>query len=494
VAEIEEHAEGPIQQTHKMRVAIRPGVAISKDEMSVSMDIYPCHADGSPTTSQALLSILNGLGIDESTVDLHTLDTSIEKAIATGRRQTRVSIAKGLLPLHGEHGWLRLVDLNAPASQVEIVKSGGLLVVQAGDPVLTVEPPTPGRSGRTVTGRVLPALPGKPATLVVGSGIEMRGFTALARRDGVVLSRGGFLDVVPLHVVDSADQATRVSDGSLEVRISLPAGARITAPGDIWVHGDVHCDEITAGGNIIVLGRLLGTEDQILRVRAGGSVIAQGAEHAEILSRGDVQLTNGAIQCHIDTDGQIWMDGEPGALVGGESRARNGAVIRVLGDAGGTPTILGIGGEDRASEILRMKLERRRLALEMPGDGSIDREELERICTTLEQRLAAALEEEQLQPPCFALIWSQAHRGVNVSTQGAAMGLANKPLDAGVFSLSPETGDMIHTPLSKFGVEASLKAHVEAIEATLVEWREEAIAKSALDSMVTEDDTEPEES
>jgi uncharacterized protein (DUF342 family) len=494
LAETEEHAEGPIQQTRKMRVSIRPGVAVSKDEMSVSMDIYPCHADGSPTTAEALLSVLKSLGIDESTVDLHMLDTSIEKAIASGRRQTRVTLAKGILPRHGEQGWLRLVDLNAPAHPMEIVKSGGHLVVLAGDPVLTVEPPTPGLHGRCVTGRTLPALPGKSASLVVGSGIEMRGYTAFSRRDGAVLARGGLLDVVPLHVVDSPSQGTRVSDGSLDVRIAVPSEARITAPGDIWVHGDVHCNEISAGGNIIVLGRLLGTEDRILRVRAGGSVIAQGAEHAEILSRGDVRLTHGAIQCHINTEGQIWMDGDPGALVGGESRARNGAVIRVLGDTEDTPTILGIGGEDRASETLRVELERRRLALEMPGDASIDPAELARVCAALEKKLAAALEEELLQPPCFALIWGQAHRGASVSTQKAAMGLGTQSLDAGVFHLSAETGDMVHTLLSEIGVKASLEASVEAVEAWLVERRADVAAKAALESQVTEDDPEPNES
>ncbi len=494
LAEIEEHAEGPIQQTQKMRVVIRPGVTVSKDEMSVSMDIYPCHADGTPTSADELLSVLKGLGIDESTVDLHTLDTSIEEAIASGRRQTRVAIANGILPRHGESGWLRLVDLNAPASQVEIVQSGGLLVVNAGDPVLTVEPPARGRHGRTVTGRKLPALPGKPAPLVVGSGIEMRGFTAIARRDGVILSRGGLLDVVPLHVVDSTSQATRVSDGSLDVRISVPESARITAPGDIWVHGDVHCNEITAGGNIVVLGRLLGKEGRVLRVRAGGSVIAEGAEHAEIVSRGDVRLTNGAIQCNIDSDGQIWMDGDPGALVGGKSRAHKGAVIRVLGDADETPTALGIGGEDRASETLRIELERRRLALEMPGGASIDPAELQRICAALEAKLAAALEEELLQPPCFALVWSQAHRGSSVSTQEASMGLGSKSLDAGVFHLSAETGEMVHTLLFEIGVKASLEASVEAVETLLMERRKEAIAKAELESQATEDDPEPNES
>ncbi len=494
LVEAEEHEEGPVKQTHKMRVAIRPGVVVSKDEMSVSMDIYPCHADGTPTSADALLSVLKGLGIDESTLDLHALDSSIEEAISSGKRQKRVTIAHGIPPRHGEPGWLRLVDLNAPANQVEIARSGGLLVVFSGDPVLTVEPPTQARHGRTVTGRTLPALPGEPASLVVGSGIQMRGYTAIARRDGVILSRRGLLDVVPLHVVDSPTQRTRVSDGSLDVRIPVPEDGRITAPGDIWVHGDVHCHEISAGGNIIVLGRLLGREDQHLRVRAGGAVIAQGAEHVEIHARGDVRLNQGAVQCHIETDGQLWMDGDPGALVGGESRVRTGAVIRVLGDGEETPTVLIIGGHDRGSETLRLELERRRLALEMPNDASIDPEELKRTCATLEEKLASSLEHERVQPPCFALVWSQAHRGSSVSTEGAAMGLGSKSLEAGVFHVSAETGDMVHTLLSEFGVEASLEASVEAIEEALRARREEAAAKAALDSQATEDESEPIES
>jgi hypothetical protein len=188
------------------------------------------------------------------------------------------------------------------------------------------------------------------------------------------------------------------------------------------------------------------------------------------------------------------MDGDSGALVGGESHARNGAVIRALGDAEETPTILVIGGEDRASERLRMELERRRLALEMPGDVSIDPAELERICATLEERLAAALEEELLQPPCFALVWSQAHRGASVSTAGAAMGLGSKSLDAGVFHLSAETGDMVHTLLSEIGVEASLEASVKAVETTLMERRRDAIAKAELETQATEIESEPNES
>ena len=74
------------------------------------------------------------------------------------------------------------------------------------------------------------------------------------------------------------------------------------------------------------------------------------------------------------------------------------------------------------------------------------------------------------------------------------MGLGSKSLEAGVFHLYAETGDMGHTLLAEIGVEASLEASVEAVERWLVERRADAAAKAVLESQVTEDDPGPNES
>ena len=74
------------------------------------------------------------------------------------------------------------------------------------------------------------------------------------------------------------------------------------------------------------------------------------------------------------------------------------------------------------------------------------------------------------------------------------MGLGSQSFDAGVFHLSAETGDMVHTLLAEIGVKASLEASVKAVETWLVERRAEATAKAALESQVSEDDPGPNES
>jgi len=232
--------------------------------------------------------------------------------------------------------------------------------------------------------------------------------------------------VVPLKVVEGdLTRGDRLSEGTLQVQGSLLPGAVVSAPGDVWIHGDVQAEKIRAGGNVVINGRIKGSEETPVRIQADGSVLASGSMYAEIIASDDVNLHAEALYSQIEAGGRLWMCGHPGALVGGESRARAGAVVRVLGDSNQTPTVLHLGGENLEAEHTRKELEHQ-------------------------------------APPVIALVWNDVHPEVTIGIDDATLTSSTKSSSSVLYYRNPPTGDVLVVKLSKTGIKTSTEDCLEA--------------------------------
>ena len=136
--------------------------------------------------------------------------------------------------------------------------------------------------------------------------------------------------------------------GALVVQKDICPGAKVTATGDIEVHGVIDHAEITAGGNLTV-NHGISSSPGIL-VKAAGNVHARHIMNTHLEAAGDVEADKEIVQSIVYAGGVIRA--EAGRIVGGECRALNLIEVRQAGTEGVTLTHLTLTGDPRiAHEI-----------------------------------------------------------------------------------------------------------------------------------------------
>ncbi len=119
-----------------------------------------------------------------------------------------------------------------------------------------------------------------------------------------------------------------------------------------------------ADGNITIAGGVKGRGKA--RLEAGGNIAARFIEYTYVESAGDVIIGNEVIDSIIICKGMLKV--ERGALIGGQSYAFRGAVVKNLGSSSGVKTIIGIASDpfvlsevvqlERKIEEIRPKIEK----------------------------------------------------------------------------------------------------------------------------------------
>jgi uncharacterized protein (DUF342 family) len=233
--------------------------------------------------------------------------------------------------------------------------------VNDGELLAHVLPPVDGQSGRDVLGKTLPARKGKPARIRPGPNVreekteeETKYFASGAGR---VRFAGGTLAVDNVYIIRGAvglETGHVHHSGALVIEGDVLVGSRVTAAGDIEIHGLVEAADIEAGGNLVVHGGITGAPGRHIRVT--GSVKAKFIQEADIRAIGDIAVQTGIIHSHLRARGALIMP--TGRVTGGEVIAHRGITVFDAGSGGQVATVL-IAGEDFAldSELAPLRQE-----------------------------------------------------------------------------------------------------------------------------------------
>lgn len=324
-------------------------------------------AKGAACTEAELRTALTGAGVSFGIDDaaLHELAGQASAADWSGS----AVIARGEAAGNGRDGFLAITD--PPGLRPGTTHQDGtidyrerhyLLPVAADTLVGTLMPPEPGRSGRTVAGKVLPAKAGAPLRLRPGPGVRLEGERLYAIRGGVLSLAPPLVDVVPLFV-QGGDVDYRVgnlhTEGSVEVRGDVHEGFSVEATHDVHTAGAVLDATITAGARAIVDQGVLGDH---ARVTASGDLYCRHATAATLHGGGVVTFGDGASHCRALGDRIVAATGR-GAVFGGELRARTSIVVRTAGTGQGARTLLAVGDvSDLEAAAVREALADQKLA------------------------------------------------------------------------------------------------------------------------------------
>lgn len=233
--------------------------------------------------------------------------------------------------------------------------------VVEGQPLAKKIPPEPGQDGRTIKGRYLPAKDGKDVEIGLGKNVTItdNGRTVVSTANGQVMLTKGKITVETVMIIPG-DVNSRTGNvnalGAVLVKGNVEDGFSVTAQGNVEILGVVGKANISAGGDIIVKkgvkGGGEGDDNEFGYISAGRSVWASFLENAHIEAGVWVIVSDGIVNCHVDSQKKVLCQGKRAQIVGGVIRAAEEIHAVTLGSQGGTETIIEVGFDPKTKEEL----------------------------------------------------------------------------------------------------------------------------------------------
>ncbi|TGU74010.1 DUF342 domain-containing protein [Geomonas terrae] len=349
-------------------------VQLSDDAMTATMTIQPACGGRTVTLEEvekelARLGVVCGILYDE-----------IRDALAAGKA-SRLVIAQGTPPAPGEDSqFISLIpEMAAQIPQLSENETadyrnlGDIVSVGLGDPLMRRTRPTQGIPGVNLLGVNLPATDGVDipfAENLTGIACDLEdGDLLVAAISGypVIVPRGVIVDpVFKLKRVDLSTGNLHFK-GSLEISGDVCDGMEVAATENITVGGLVEAARLKAGGDIVVLGGVIGhghaipgrmvSRQEMAQLEAGGTVTVQFAENAAITAGGDITIGELAMQSDLTSGGSILIGergGRKGHIIGGLCRAASLVHAVVIGSHAGVPTVIEVGVDPALNRKLEM--------------------------------------------------------------------------------------------------------------------------------------------
>jgi len=336
---------------------------ISDDLMAATMTIHPAYGGDRVSLEEVERALA------EHGVVCGILYDEIRMAVEEGGA-SKLLIASGIAPVPGEDSrFISLIpEMATQAPQLsdddtaDYRNLGDIVSVSLGDPLMRRSHPTTGVPGMNLFGRELPTTDGVDipfADHLTGIACDLKDCDLMiAAISGypVIVPHGVMVEpVLKLKRVDLSTGNLRFK-GSLEISGDVCEGMEVTATEGITVAGIVEAAKVTAGGDIVVQGGVIGhgkpaqgkaaNQQEMARIEAGGAVSVQFAENAVITAGGDIFVKELAMQSEL-TSGSSIQIGEKGArkghVIGGFCRAATLVHAVVIGSHAGVATMVEVG-------------------------------------------------------------------------------------------------------------------------------------------------------
>lgn len=275
-----------------------------------------------------------------------------------------VLVAEGTKPVNGNDAKI-IYNFDTDTSKIQLKEKNGrvdfkeqnlIKNVVEGQALARKIPAEQGQSGRTVTGRLLPAEDGNDVEIGIGKNVKLSedGTTAIAEINGQVIMLSGKINVEPIYVVNGdvnlKNSGNVIFLGTVLVKGSVTDGFKVKASGNIEVMGNVGKAELDAEGEIIIHQGVNGKSAGM--IRAGKGVWSKFIENA-IVDAGEVVVaTDGIINSRVDANKKIICQGKRATIVGGILRAVEEIHAKTLGTVAGSETLLEVGYDPKKKERL----------------------------------------------------------------------------------------------------------------------------------------------
>ncbi len=334
-------------------------VTLSSDAMEARVRITPPAGAGAPPSEASLVAALREKGI------VAPPDPEALKLLLEHRRYNEeIVVARGTPPEHGEDSSVKWMVGAEAKRGTQVVREDGsvdfrkvyeLNNVRAQALLGVLVPATPGKPGRDLLGREIPARPGREKAPRPGKNVRLspEGDRLYAEIDGQFTRESGVGSVLPVfEVPGDLDLKTGDVDfyGTVMIHGHVLDGFTVKAGGNVFVMGTVGEARIVAGGQVIVGAGFLGKTKG--SITAGSDVLLKFAEGGRIEAGENLIADNAVMNCQVRSGGRVEVKAGKGQIVGGHIQARDEVVAKNIGTAVGTKTYITVGVDIVSKERL----------------------------------------------------------------------------------------------------------------------------------------------
>lgn len=334
-------------------------VDITDLEMKAFMTVRPPGKGGTDIEFSSILNFLKNNNI------IHGIDEDYIRELENYPvYETSLLVAEGTKPVNGNDATI-IYNFDVNRSEIKLKEKNGKVDFKEQNLIKNVVEGQAlarkvfleeGKSGRTVSGRLLPAKDGKDIIFEVGKNVKLSddGKTAVAEINGQVMVLSGKLNVDPVYLVPGDVNLKTGGNvtflGAVIVKGSVADGFKVKAAGNIEVFGNVGKAELDAEGDIIVHQGISGKNGGY--VRAGKGVWAKFLENSIVEAGEIVVASDGIINCKVEANKKIICQGKRATIVGGVLRAAEEIHAKSLGSVAGSETVLEVGFDPKRKKRL----------------------------------------------------------------------------------------------------------------------------------------------
>lgn len=326
-------------------VDCRIDLTVDSGGRSVNLTIQPPINGGKEPTVQMVKNELKKnnivFGIEEKIINkvveerLFGVPTNIAnykspKKGANGYISFRFDKEHKLKPVQDEFGIADYRELNS------------IVPIRKNEVVADIIQPEEGTPGKNVFGQEIPGEPGVPAKVSLGKNtlVTTDGKNIVSACDGHIVFGNGCFHVEPAVTIKT-DLDISVGNisffGDVHIKGNVMEGFTINAGKNVKIDGSVFGGEISAGGNLSIVGGCINS-----KVNCSGDADIGFCENSEIFVKGDISSKQFAF-CNVFCYGKLTAKGPRGVIAGGKITSMHDINAGIIGSEKYTPTEVNIG-------------------------------------------------------------------------------------------------------------------------------------------------------
>jgi uncharacterized protein (DUF342 family) len=338
VASLKEKEEAQAPRVNRFKIAV------TKDLMEVKL--YPLIQviDGALATFEDIVEACRRENI-KAELD----EKLIEKQLISAAPVETV-IAKGIKTHDGKNGYVNYkVDMSAKPRFVTDQKEGDpidyknsmqVTLVNTGDVLADVVPPTDGENGMDVRGGVIASKPGEKAKFYLGEGVEEKDGKIIVTASGTPSVQDDVIMIRRTYVLQGdVDLSTgNISfPGTVIIHGNVTEGFEVVSEENVVINGLISNAKVIAQGYIKCSGGIQGKDKT--EIVAGSFLAAKFVSTANIVADGDILITKDILHSKVNCLGELRVGG---SLIGGVATAFKGIECGTLGSETGAKTLVNI--------------------------------------------------------------------------------------------------------------------------------------------------------
>jgi len=346
-------------------LSIEPIPKITEDSIQVRGNIHFRDFRGQAITPARIEKEMRDIGVAIG-IDSEALDDKLQQSKATEVTLFDQVFVTGSHPVPGRDGWFEFLVSSREATgtedesgRLDFRDRGTYPMVDPGQIIGRIHPPTAGEGGIDIYGKTIPAHGGRELHVHLGENVLMHDdkTTFESKAKGIMVMERNVLSVTECLLipgnVDLNSGNVKVEHGSVKILGSIQAGFKVSAPKHVIVAGSVESATVYAGGNIEVSGGILMPDGG--QVKAEGDVVANYTTNADIVAGGDVYIANDVTNSTIRAEGILFAHSGKGHIQGGDIQSCKGMVVNEIGSDLGVITKVGVVIEYEGDEELRLE-------------------------------------------------------------------------------------------------------------------------------------------